>query len=1320
MIDEREIIKQCLNGNHEAFAILVDRYKSFVYSLAYCSFDNIETCEDIAQEVFISVWKGLTSLRDHDKFQAWLVSITRNIINHYIRKKYSSPRTCRIDKEESLISENIEEPLDVVLREEERVILWQALESMPVEYKETFILYYQCEKSTKQVAMFLNVSPEVVRQRLVRGRKMLHDQVEGMFEKMVKDIQPDKKFTASVIAAISSIPVGVAVSEAAVVSASASAPFVAALKTIMATTAAKVATVTIIAVAAIATGLILNNNEKSQPTQKTETIQPITATDSSPVETHFNASENLPQPIVTPTPQQPQQAPVEQPNSEIYQPTKAATATTTETTDTFTPRGVLSGLITDKETGEPVIDAQVSLTLPNNHIEQTHADEDGFYFFDKLPQYGNCELGIESKEYVGLTYSYNNRLKLDIESESQNILHIKLEKACMFEVIVKDEKGMPIEGVQATVTNPESGFRQCLNFGYNPTDKSGKTIEGGIKPSMSVLMITLMHNNLYAPAYKEIILNDPETLEIIDVTMKQGIDISGQLLYADGLPADTLKISATPQWWHSCYCCPSIEISDKGLFTFKHIIPGTYNISVLFPTEKEGRFSNEKIATISIKEGEFLDLKLPYKNPLDSEKFTGRIIIDGNCDVDMIHISGYNHTDSFSKSVDIENNKREIPFEIDRVASGIYTLQLSSDNLRHERIEDVSIPTGNFECIMECRDNIDISGSIITEEAGVPVENFRVLPSYLDPYREKTYNLESKWINYHQADNGKFTFNAKEHGTYAFTIDSEDYAPQTIEINTEDTTSFTAKLTTGKTLTGSIIDTTGKPVNNAKIIPLTKNSGYSQREKVFVSDDYAAITDENGNFILTKLPADSETIKIQHPDYPEKVIEPQLLQKTTDITITLDSGCSVEGYVYDNNGNPRTNSSLYIQDIFDKLANKDTSNLRAVTDENGYYKFDNLPEKFCFIKHSKPGRTEETTVIGVLPCNSKMTRVDLGGKTLLTGRLLLNGSPLSGTSIAIATRSSFSYSTFLNNSKIQDDGTFTFSGIPSGVKKFFYKPDEQTNKWRQIVEFDTKDASLDLGDISVDGCSITVSINSPDNFNFSACSSTEDFVYPTIGEIYMEAMGENQFRITNLLNGQYVIRACRKSDFAVFMSEIEVSPDKSSKYNIELPKANSSIYGKLPYDPQTLVCKREDMVFIGNIRGKSDGSYSIKNMPAGKYCIINALNNTAVKSFELKDKEELRCDLDDFSFENSGAMAILFAVDSENRLTVNNYDSWLEANGFRYDTLVDGLLTASPGEYKLHITCPGYKDYSRTVTLTPCDMTNTQSVSTITAILERE
>jgi RNA polymerase sigma-70 factor (ECF subfamily) len=75
---QREVIESCKAGDEKAFAEIVSQRQKKVFNIAYRMLGNLEEAKDLAQEVFISVFKSIKDLKEEVKFDGWLTQITLN------------------------------------------------------------------------------------------------------------------------------------------------------------------------------------------------------------------------------------------------------------------------------------------------------------------------------------------------------------------------------------------------------------------------------------------------------------------------------------------------------------------------------------------------------------------------------------------------------------------------------------------------------------------------------------------------------------------------------------------------------------------------------------------------------------------------------------------------------------------------------------------------------------------------------------------------------------------------------------------------------------------------------------------------------------------------------------------------------------------------------------------------------------------------------------------------------------------------------------------------------------------------------------------
>ncbi len=78
---EHELVERCRQGDETAFRELVDQYKGLVFGLSARSVTNQARAEELAQDVFLKVHKGLPYFRGESKLSTWIYRITINVLS---------------------------------------------------------------------------------------------------------------------------------------------------------------------------------------------------------------------------------------------------------------------------------------------------------------------------------------------------------------------------------------------------------------------------------------------------------------------------------------------------------------------------------------------------------------------------------------------------------------------------------------------------------------------------------------------------------------------------------------------------------------------------------------------------------------------------------------------------------------------------------------------------------------------------------------------------------------------------------------------------------------------------------------------------------------------------------------------------------------------------------------------------------------------------------------------------------------------------------------------------------------------------------------
>ena len=170
--EEYSIIKQCMDGNAEIYAILVERYKDMIYNMAYRMLGDTEAANDIAQESFISAYVALKDFKSSSKFSSWLCSITINKCRDYLRSRKD---TISIDEIAEISTSKIATPENALYEKQAEQNIQAALSALPGDYREAIIFKHIEGLDYREMENVLGVNANVLKVRTHRGRKLLKE-----------------------------------------------------------------------------------------------------------------------------------------------------------------------------------------------------------------------------------------------------------------------------------------------------------------------------------------------------------------------------------------------------------------------------------------------------------------------------------------------------------------------------------------------------------------------------------------------------------------------------------------------------------------------------------------------------------------------------------------------------------------------------------------------------------------------------------------------------------------------------------------------------------------------------------------------------------------------------------------------------------------------------------------------------------------------------------------------------------------------------------------------------------------------------------------
>lgn len=188
---DRDLVKEVINGDSNAFKELVERYTSLVVNTCYGFTHNKEDAEDIAQDVFIKVYQIINKFRNESKISTWLYRISVNRSLNFIRnnKKYREQKSIESNEQScddvlvQVVDDDQNNPETKIENKERANILHQAIDSLAKNQRIAFTLSKYEDMSYAQIAEVMAVSISSVESLLHRAKKNLQKKLIDFYRK---------------------------------------------------------------------------------------------------------------------------------------------------------------------------------------------------------------------------------------------------------------------------------------------------------------------------------------------------------------------------------------------------------------------------------------------------------------------------------------------------------------------------------------------------------------------------------------------------------------------------------------------------------------------------------------------------------------------------------------------------------------------------------------------------------------------------------------------------------------------------------------------------------------------------------------------------------------------------------------------------------------------------------------------------------------------------------------------------------------------------------------------------------------------------------
>jgi RNA polymerase sigma-70 factor (ECF subfamily) len=183
VLDDSNLVALTLDGQSGAFDELVRRYADKVHGLAYKVLRHDEDAEDALQDTFLSVYRNLPRFEGKSSFSTWLYRVAMNAALMRLRKRREGMVSLDqpIEREDGSYLQQLahsgRSPIEELVNDELRDALERAVDSLPGDLAEVFLLRQVDGLSNADLASMYGISIPAVKSRLHRARLALRDRL---------------------------------------------------------------------------------------------------------------------------------------------------------------------------------------------------------------------------------------------------------------------------------------------------------------------------------------------------------------------------------------------------------------------------------------------------------------------------------------------------------------------------------------------------------------------------------------------------------------------------------------------------------------------------------------------------------------------------------------------------------------------------------------------------------------------------------------------------------------------------------------------------------------------------------------------------------------------------------------------------------------------------------------------------------------------------------------------------------------------------------------------------------------------------------------
>lgn len=181
-LPDQSLVAEVLNGNDEAFRVLVERYQKPIFNMAFRMCGDYEEAADLTQEAFLQVYRVLDKYDPNKKFFSWMYRVSHNICVNVLSKKPKNTVSMDVVQENRLFSEDpLTQPERYYSNQELREHIDAAILNLPETYHDVIYMRFVHNLSYQQIADVMGLPISTIETRIYRGKALLQKELKREF-----------------------------------------------------------------------------------------------------------------------------------------------------------------------------------------------------------------------------------------------------------------------------------------------------------------------------------------------------------------------------------------------------------------------------------------------------------------------------------------------------------------------------------------------------------------------------------------------------------------------------------------------------------------------------------------------------------------------------------------------------------------------------------------------------------------------------------------------------------------------------------------------------------------------------------------------------------------------------------------------------------------------------------------------------------------------------------------------------------------------------------------------------------------------------------